>query len=62
MKRKQKKQQKPITMKATPADLGHFEVGIARIIVPYELYNMTPREARRLANWLIRAADYLDAQ
>lgn len=62
MKRKPKKQRKPITMKATPEDEGHFAIGIAGIIVPYELYNLKPRQARRLANWLIRAADYLDGK
>lgn len=62
MKRKPKKQRKPITMKATPQDEGHFAIGIAGVLVPYEINNMTPREARKLANWLIRAADYLDAQ
>lgn len=62
MKRKPKKQRKPITMKATPDDAGHFSVGTTRIIVPYELYNLKPRQARKLANWLIRAADYLDGK
>lgn len=65
MKRKPKKPRKPrkpIPLMATPDDAGHFAVGELVIISPYELNNMKPRQARKLANWLIRAADYLDGK
>lgn len=48
--------------RATPEDVGEFHVGIKMIVVPHEMVNLKPRQARKLAAWLERAADYLEAQ
>ena len=63
MKRKKsKKLRKPKPLKATSGDEGHYGVGITVITTPFEVNNMKPRQARKLASWLLRAANWLEAQ
>lgn len=65
MKRKTKKPKtlrKPKPLRVTPGDEGHYGVGFTVITPPDDMCNLKPRQARKLANWLIRAANYLDAQ
>lgn len=59
--KKPKKPRKPQMLKATPEDVGSFLVGFKLIASPYKLGNLKPRQARKLAAWLIRSADYLES-
>lgn len=60
--KKTRKPRKPISLRATPEDEGCFAIGLRMIVTPHEINNLKPRQARKLANWLTRASDWLESQ
>jgi hypothetical protein len=58
------KPRKPEPIRASPFDSGKFWIGLekTKVVPPLVLGSWTPKECRKLAAWLVRAAAWIEQE